>query len=241
MFKSNKILTAVVLVILIAIAITSVSFANAAEPPSIVIIVPWAPDDLEISVFSDGEYEKATKVDKTIETYFAFYIHGLKSSSDYKVKINTEDKDFEIILNEQLKTYNNIFTLDLEKQTLKPGKLFSRTIALVSFRIILTLIIEGFVFFLFGYRQKKSWVIFLIINLLTQGTLNFWLSGFTPFSSYGIFFGLIFAEFWIFVVEMIALSFFITEQRTRKTILYVLIANLASLVVGGHLITILPL
>lgn len=240
MYKTKRSLQTVILFILIGLVITSVSFANAAEPPSIVIIVPGAPDDLEINIFPESECERANKLDKVIETYYTFYLRGHKSSSDYKFKINTEDSEFEIVLDKPLKTYNNIFMLDLKEQILTPGKALSRTIILVSLRIILTLIIEGLVFLGFGYRQKKSWIIFLIVNLLTQGGLNIWLNGFMPLASYMVF-TLVFGEFWVFIAEIIAFTIFIKEQRRGKTISYVLIANLLSLIVGGYLISVLPI
>lgn len=240
MFNSNKILSVVILLILTMLVMTSLSFANAAEPPSIVIIVPGAPDDLEINIFPESECERANKLDKRIETYYTFYLRGSKHTSDYKFKISAASGDFEILLDEPLKTYNNIFTLNLKERTLKPGKSLSRTIKLVSVRVILTLIIEGAIFLLFGYREKKSWVYFLIINLMTQGALNIWLNGFTPLQSY-LFFTLVFGEIWVFIAEMIAFSVLVKEQGRIKTIAYVLIANALSLILGGYMISMLPI
>lgn len=240
MIKFNKILLGVLLSILIVVFIIPVSFGNSAEPPSVLIIVPNAPEDLEISIWSEGDYIKANESDKMVEKYYTFYSRELNNLSDYRLKVSTGDSAFEIRLNEPLKSYNNIFTLDLKKETLVSGKLLSRTITLVSMRIILTLIIEGFVFLLFGYRQKRSWIIFFIINLITQGVLNIWINGFMPLMSY-IIFALIFAEIWIFVAEMISFSILIKEQSRLKTILYVLTANLLSLIAGGYVISVLPI
>ncbi len=240
MYKSNRILFAIILSILTVFAATAISFGNSAEPPSILIIVPDAPDDLEIEMFSNDKYIKADKLDKTLEKYYTFSLHDLEGLSKYKFKISTEDSSFEILLDEPLQGYNNVFTLNIKKQTLTSGKLFSRTLKLVSLRITLTLIIEGLIFLSFGYREKRSWIIFLVINLLTQGFLNIWLNGFTPMKSY-IFFALIFGEIWVFIAEAIGFSIFIKEHNRSKTIGYVLLANFLSLIAGGYLISLLPL
>ncbi len=240
MVKVNKLLPIIFLSILIVIAISPICYGNAAEPPSILIIVPDAPENLEISIESNGEYRSANKVNKIVEKYYTFYSRDLKNTENYNLKIETEENYFEILIDEDLKSYNNIFTLDLKNQTLTSGKSLSRSITLVSLRIALTLIIESLIFLAFGYRKKKSWIIFLIINLLTQGVLNIWINGFSPLISY-IFLALIFGEIQVFIVEIFIFLKFVKEHSKLRTVLYVLLANLLSLIAGGYLITILPI
>jgi hypothetical protein len=52
---------------------------------------------------------------------------------------------------------------------------------------------------------------------------------------------MIFAEVFIFIIEMAVFLLFIKEHRCWRTAGYVLIANLLSLILGGYLITVLPL
>jgi hypothetical protein len=216
---------------------TLVCYANSAEPPSILIIVANAPDDLDISI--GPENIQAHRTDKGLESYFTFYSSDLKYS-DYTVKVTTGDGTFEMTLDTPLASYNNIFTLDLDSRTLSPGKSLSRSISLLALRILSTLLIEAIVFYLFGYRRKESWLIFLIINLITQGVLNIWLNGsFTPLDSY-IIFSMIFGEILVLIVEMIAFLIFVKEHHRLRIASYVIIANLLSLVAGGYLITVLP-
>ena len=85
-----------------------------------------------------------------------------------------------------------------------------------------------------------SWIMFLLINLLTQGALNIWLDGFNPLDGYLIAV-LIFGEFLVFIVEIAAFLLLVKEHRGLRTVLYVLLANLLSLIVGGYVITILPI
>lgn len=238
MLKKAKPILVIMLSIFIFFSIASQCYANSAEPPSILIIVPNAPDDLEISINSGDTYIKANKTDKVIEKYYTFYSRDLRTTNDYILKITIDDVDYEIALEEPLKTYNNIYTLNLERQTLTPGKLLSRSILLVSMRMILTLIIEAIVFWVFGFRNKKSWIAFLIINLITQGVLNIMINGSTPLASYLVL-TLAFLEILVLIVELIAFLTFVKEYRLR-TVFYVIIANLLSLVVGGYIITVLP-
>ncbi len=225
---------------LIIFPFINVSFANSAEPPSILIIVPNAPDDLEIEILSEDSYINAKKTDKIIEKYYAFYYRDLKNLDSYVLKISSENTNFEIPLEYKLKTYNNVFMLDLKEQTLTSGKSLSRTMKLVSLRVFLTLIIESIIFLIFGYRQKKSWLYFLVINLFTQGFLNIWLNGLSPVVGYALF-ALIFGEILVLIAELIAFSILTKEKSRIITFSYVLLANLASLIIGGYAITLLPI
>ena len=106
--------------------------ANAAEPPSIFIIVSNAPDDLETS--------------KSFEIYFSFYLYDLQGTS-YTFQVTAGGEVFEIELDKPVNTYNNIYTLNLEKQTLTLGKSTSRSALLIFSRVAFTLVIEGLLFF----------------------------------------------------------------------------------------------
>lgn len=240
MFKKNNILYIVILSMITFLFIPSFIFANSAEPPSILIIVSNPPKDLDISLQAKGELTNARKIDKVIETYYLFYYRDIKDYANYKFEISTGDINYQVDLEAPLKSYNNIYTLNLDKGILTPGKLLSRSISLVALRVSLTLIIEAIVFWFFGFRKKRSWVTFLVINLITQGALNIWINGFSPITSY-IFLSLIFAEILILIVELFGFSTFVKELRKGDRILYVIIANFLSLVVGGYIISVLPI
>ena len=239
MFKACKLFTAIILSAFILISVISVCYGNSAEPPSIIIIVGNAPDDLEISIGSGNSYAKANKTSNLIESYYTFYSRDLKADDGYIIKVSTEGSTFEISLEEPLSAYNNIYTLDLKNQKLTPGKTLPRSVLLVTLRISLTLLIEAVMFWLFGFRNKKSWIAFLVINLITQGALNIWINGFSPLKGY-IIVSLVFGEINVFIFEIIAFLAILKEQRRIKTFLYAIIANLLSLFAGGYIITVLP-
>lgn len=212
--------------------------ANAAEPPSIFIIVPNAPDDLQITLIPDGI--NARKTSKSFETYFSFYLYDLQGTS-YTFQVTTGGEVFEIELDKPVNTYNNIYTLNLEKQTLTLGKSTSRSALLIFSRVAFTLIIEGLLFFLFGYRHKRSWLVFIVVNLLTQLTLWISLNGTLPFQAAYVILSLFFAEVLIFIIEMLAFLILVNEHRRLRTAAYVIIANVLSLLAGIFLITTLPI
>lgn len=234
----KKIATIMTVFVLI-FSMVNICFANAAEPPSIVIIVNDAPEDLSISLV-DGELEEVFERDGGSKTaYFALY-PGMVDIENGQLKLVTSDSVDYINIDSEM-SYNNVFTLDYSELTLKKGFDITRSVIRVVLRVALTLIIEGLVFFLFGYREKASWIIFICINLVTQGWLNWWLVRTTPYESYGLFFLLIFAEFVIFSTEMLGLPILIKEKKKIRTIAFALVANMVSLIVGGLIIQALPI
>jgi hypothetical protein len=235
MFNVKRFFFLILVVIAISCINTHVTYANPLPPPSIMIIVPNAPNDLEISL----ESQKARRIDKPFESHFTLYRSNLKST-DNRLKVTTGGSTFEITADTPLDSYYSVFTLDLERQTLKPGKSLLRSFSLISLMIVLTLIIEAIVFFLFGFRRKRSWLIFLIVNLITQGVLNIFISlGSTPINGY-IIYKLIGGEFLVFIIEMTAFLTLVKEHGRLRTGLYVIAANLLSLIAGGYLIMVLP-
>lgn len=236
MYRPTKVPMITFIVVLLVFLFLSTVNANSAEPPSILIMVSNAPKDLEITI---GEDIVTKRTDKVIESYFTSYSRELRNIDEYYLNANYGGDSFRIDFNEPLNKYFNVYTLNLKNQTLIEGKSLARSITLVSLRVTLTLILEAFVFFLLGFRERKFWIAFLLINLITQGGLNIWLNSFMPMRGYLII-ALVFGEVLIFVAELIGFSLFVNEQRKLKVILHVLLANLLSLILGGYIITVLP-
>lgn len=78
------------------------------------------------------------------------------------------------------------------------------------------------------------------MNLLTQGVLNIVTSGGWPLGIY-IIYNLIFLELFVFVVEIVDALMFVKEHNRVRRVVFVLIANLMSLILGGWLITALAI
>lgn len=241
MNKTSKCLILMMLLCMLIISILpAIVSANSAEPPSLIILINNPPNDLSIVLVSNKNQPEAVARRVAWEGYYVFYKRDMQADDIYTFKILTNEESFECTLSTPLKRYNNVVTLDLSNRELKSGVYPFRSFLLVSIRLLLTLLLEGIVFWLFGFRQKKSWVIFLAINLTTQGLLNIWLnSGGSPLPSY-IILSLVFGEFFVFLVEMIMFPIFIKEHKRSHIIAYAFFANLISLIAGGYIISILP-
>ncbi|HBV88688.1 MAG TPA: hypothetical protein DEF42_19100 [Desulfosporosinus sp.] len=214
--------------------------ANSAEPPSLVILVKNPPDDLAIVMVSNEHQTEASVRRVAWEGYYVYRSRDMQADGQYRFKVATKGESFECAIDSPLQDYNNVFTLDLAQEELTPGKYPFRQAILVSIRLLLTLIIEGVVFWLLGFRQRISWLVFLTINLVTQGALNLWLNnGGSLIPSY-LLIALIFGEFFVFVAELIAFPYFIKEHKKSRIMIYVIIANLLSLIAGGYIISVLP-
>ncbi len=230
----------ILLTVLLLCPLVHPAWANSAEPPSILIIVQDPPLDLDITLITGDAEVPARKVHKFIETYYTFYSRELGDSESYMLQVRHKGQAFELPLARPAKTYNTIFTLNLETHTLTEGKLPLRNALLIALRVSLTLLLEGAVFWIMGFRSRRTWALFIGINLLTQGVLNLWLSGMMPLESYPILV-LIWGEIFVFLAEIIAFKMLVKEHRTRRVIGAVLLANSLSLLAGGWLITRLPL
>lgn len=238
--KNKRFLLSVIIGLLIVSMVPMVVFANAAEPPAIVILVNNPPEDLSVVLVSHPDRIDAIVREIAWEGYYAFYSGDLRDETDFVFKITSGSESFEWTPDVALENYNNVFTLDVSKQTITPGKYPLRSLILVSMRVLITLLIEGFIFFLFRFKEKKSWIVFFAVNLVTQGALNILLSGGNAlFASY-LLIPLVLGEFVVFAVEALAFPLLIKEQNKRRIFAYVFIANTISLIAGGYLISVLP-
>ena len=216
--------------------------ANSAEPPGLLIVVENAPEDMRLAIqFDEHEIIELRVERKAWETYYRYYYHLSEAQYDVdftkaKLIVSSENINFSCDLPAAaFETYNNLLQLNLKTQTVEMGI----SPLLVSMRVSLTLVIEGIVFFLFGYRQKKSWQIFLITNLLTQGFVNIMLSK-SIANSYAIIIYFI-LEMLVVLFELIPYTAFIDEHKKIRNFFTCLIANAASLVLGAWIITHLPI
>lgn len=241
--KLNRFLL-LVLLCTILLFISTTIYANSAEPPAIVILINNPPDDLEIKMISN-EFEHEAKIRKVAwEGYFAFYSKDIKVDNNiiYRFKITTDDNSFECTYNGPVTWYRQVLTLDMSTQKLTAGKYHLRSILLVTIRVLSTLAIEGIIFWLFRFRKKRSWIMFILVNLFTQGMLNIWLntSSGSIFPRYDLIIMLIVGELFVFTSEIILLPKLINEHKKSVVTTFAVIANLVSLIAGGYLISILP-
>lgn len=211
--------------------------ANAAEPPSLVILVHNPPEDLTIELVNGSERQETAFRRIGWEGYYIVY-HNFKADGIYKLRVTTQGARFDCQTSQPLNHYCSVFTLDLSARTLTPGTAPLHTLLTVSVRVALTLVIEGILFWLFGYRKNRSWRVFILVNLATQLVLTLLLrSGYTfSIKLYDLWL----AEVPVFLIEMFAMPILIKEHSKRRAVLFAFLANTASLSAGSLLITVLP-
>ena len=239
--------------------------ANAAEPPCLTIVVVSAPDDLELAlVDTDGAEAYQLRKRQSVrgwETYFRFtYSHVTLPGREYesddvdlsklRLAVTTGGNTTLLRLPEKtFERYNNVLLLDLsevkQNPVVFPAEYMLRTelypgrmVLVIGLRVALTLLIEGVLFWAFGYREKHSWGVFLCFNAMTQLVLNLLLGG-ASMDSY-VLYGSYLLEAAIVVFEALAYWNTLNEKRGRS-IIYALCANVASLVIGALMIANLPL
>lgn len=239
-----KKLSALIVALLLILALPVSASANAAEPPGITIIVEDAPDDISLTLELAEEPEYGAhiqKAQKNWEVYFHLYYHWDSGTLDGAViKVESYQKSFSCPLPEGAYSgYNNILTLNFETQTLTFGQRWWRQPLLTAVRVTVTFLIEGLIFFAFGFRSKRSWLVFFAVNLVTQGWLNYVING-SAFSGGYWLFGLYLAEFLIFIVETVIFPLATKELPKLRCLLYALSANITSLIAGLLLIRYLP-
>lgn len=253
MKRSIRILTVLMTLLLLFPVFFSTAHANSAEPPCFTILVSNPPEDLTLSVrltSEDGQKSEVTLTShrKAWETYYRLFYHmlpdftekGNEALEGTVLIVSSDRKSFECPLPaDAFKFYNNLMTLDLRSETLTVGQPAYRVPLLTAMRVILTLLIEGLVFYLFRYREKRSWILFLVVNLITQIGLNTQFSG--PSTSGYWVISYLFLEILIFITEAILFCCFAKEKKKLRGFLYAITANLASLLLGGYLIGHLPI
>ena len=225
------------------------TLANSVEPPGFVILVAGAPEDLTIAMLCDNEMVVDPVVlqvkRKNWEAYYRYYYHMVPGETDLRqsmLQITTGDETYTLKLPiETTQRYNNVLTLDWESRTLTVGQPVWRGPLLVTARVVLTLLIEGFVFWWFGYREKKSWIVFLGINLLTQTGLNMGLTGSVP-GAYGYWpAALLLVEILVLIIEIVAYLLFLWEDKKSKGTWFAIAGNIASWGLGALPMTLMPI
>lgn len=226
-------------IIFIAVFVFTTSFsvpvyANSAAPPSLTIVVLNAPDEIEI--YSADGTEKAYREFSLSDPLFRFYESGTFPNA---IVIRAEGRETLLELPaENISGYDKYAVLDYKTMELSVGQPVWRAPLLIFLRVSFTLIIEGIVFILFGFRTKRDAAVFLTVNILTQAALNVIIL--TETNTSFLMVELIFLEIVIFIIEAAAYCFLFTEHSKGERVIFSFIANLASLFIGGAAIYLLP-
>ncbi len=241
----KKILTILfLLVLLFSMAVPA--FANSAEPPGLTILSNDLPQGAVLTLITpEGEileFRQIIRNDRAWESQHRLWFPwDFKNWSGTKLCVTVGNDSFTCSLPEvEGIPYNTVVTLDYKNQTLALGQDPWRQPLLTAIRILLTLLCEGLIFLAFGFRKKRSWLVFFIVNLLTQGWLNIVLNDFAFSSSY-ILLALVGIEICIFLAEAVVFPLAVKERKVWQRIVYAITANAVSLAAGILLISNLPI
>lgn len=218
------------------VLIPKLVLANAAEPPYISIIVPNSYGVEEIILYDENTEHSLDGDKKLLETIFQVKLRDISKIENYNFKILARDESFDISLASEGMAYSNIYSLDYENKQLKSGKSMIRSIKMVGVRMIITILIEGLIFYLFGFRDRRSWKIFFLVNIVSQAGINIWINSLNTLSAYSLTMAYIFMELLVVVLEPIAYMRFLKEASRLKVLSFGLVSNLASLYIGAKLI-----
>ncbi len=220
------------------------SQANSAEPPMITIIIEDVDLEVKAEMISNDTTLTGHVEEVKIETYIKFYHSDLPMNKPLEDRvvfiIETKNQNYEIEHVIESRDYNQVYTLNSQTNELMEGKSLTRNLKLIGMRLGLTLLIEAIIFFLLGYRKTRTWIVFLIINLITQGWLNYDISFNWQPHSY-VLFSFVIMEILILIAELVMFMFAVKEGKKLKLALTVILANVTSLFVGGYLILTFPL
>lgn len=238
----------IIFFVIVCTLIPTTVFSNAAEPPTLTIVTIAPPDDLnmtmEINYADSSDTVELDRIDKAWERYFRYYRSFYPNTIEQVISVNLhirydDNESIHEIPIDSLKVYNSLMTYDLRINVLNIGQPAWRAPLLFFIRVGITLIVEGIIFYLFGYRDRKSWIIFLIVNLITQGIINYFIKGINIGSYY--FIGYVLLELLIIFFERLAFANALSEKDRPTAKNYALVANLASLIIGGYAISNLPI
>ena len=100
--------------------------------------------------------------------------------------------------------------------------------------LIPTLVAEGILLWLFGFRTKRDWLVFLLVNLVTQAALHILVGSaiLSVGAHYLYYLMLLPVEVLILLVEAIAYRFLLRDQKPGRRVGYAICANLASYAAG---------
>ncbi len=238
MKRHIRLMTILILVLISTFPV--IVIANSMEPPGTVLIIEGKATSIDAWIEKGEDEIHGRRIQYPLETQYWFDAFDTYYNADditIVVKVDNEIGEFSL---RQFTQYHNTYTYNIKSGLLIEGKSEIRSIILVMLRVLLTLIIEGIIFYLFGFRNRKSWMLFIIINLITQISLNIYINNLEVAVSYPLII-LIVSELWVFIAEIISFSIIVTENRIGRRIGYAVVANLVSLVLGGLLLTLLPI
>ncbi len=263
----TKRLSTIVFTLLFTMLLVVPVFANAEAGPDFTVMILSAPDDTIITLITPNGvelelrplkrgWESCFRLDYT-RLYDAMYPDTLYNSErmrktenivpDSVLRIESAVDGLSAIVpmpedNQILYNHLAVLTLNGENGVSMANSTYMplRNVILVLIRVSVTLIAEGVILYLLGYRSRRSWIIFLTVNLVTQTFLNVTVTG--NYLAIGYWeLGFMVLETLIFLTEGIAFALLLKEHKSIRGFITAVLANTVSLLCGWFLLVNLPL
>lgn len=244
MKKERRIWMLMAVFLLLSVILPQPVSANSGPPPNLTVIVTGAPEDAVVTLETVDKTQEVSSVKESVRLWERCYRIYLTewgydpAGSTLVVKTGGVEYRYEVPKGAG-DGYEDLLMLDFAAGTLTLGQPAWRKPLLVSLRVALTLLLEGLVFFLIGYRKPVSWVIFVVINLLTQTWLNFSIASQAFRGGYWFLLFLL-MEAGILIVEGLLFPLTVEEKGKGMAVFHAIAANLLSLALGGWLLGNLP-
>ena len=246
--KIKKVIMIILVAVIISLAIaTPVQAMVTPGPQELTIVVINAPEDLAMQIVYDGELEtdgtfqieeSGWRSRRAWETYYRFNLssepQGVWSYEDITILISSaEYGEFEITIPVPSWHFRRAFAirLDLETQTFSPAYSHARNLIIALCWLIPLFAIDSLVFFIFRYRNKESWRVFVRKNLIMHSIfISFWFLLHLVLipTIIGILFAPLLLVIWVvkLIVEITAYKRDIVEQSNQRAILCAILMNL---------------
>lgn len=232
------------------------ALAAGTDGPCFAVLVGSAPEDLSLSLRYPAEAgHDPVVLEKDVrawETYYRFDYHGAPVNWKYGMPKGTEllaetgAESFSCLLPEKEQGgQNTLFVLDLKARTLREGAPWYRHGLLTALRVVITLLLQGTIFFLFRYRSRRSALVYAcfcaVVQLLLNGCLLWGTSTLFCTDMVWDLVLLSMTEFFIFIIGTAAVALLMREHSERRAIACGLAANFAALGVSVLSLCLLPL
>lgn len=241
---NRKLFAFAVALLLLSTILPVTAAANSAAPPNLTILVYGAPDDLTLALEDIKNGEEVSYIQnnhRVWENCYRIYLTLWDLDVSGCVLVVTGGgQEFRCEIPKGAGYgYEDLVTLDFNARTLTLGQPAWRAPLYVALRVVLTLLIEGAVFFVIGYRKPASWIAFVVINLLTQTWLNVSIAAQAFYGGYWFLLFLM-METGILIAEGIAFPLVVKEKGKALAVLHAIFANLLSLFLGSWMLGSLP-
>lgn len=261
-YRIFAVLAAVVLAVVVSLPV----YANAEAGPDFTVLITGAPEDLTVSLVTpDGVSAELRPLRRGWESCFRLYYYELfeamngdarysyeaiavmeKTAAKSSLHLVSAEEGIDCTVPmpaENQMRYNHLSVMKMADKTAVPGSssyMVWRNVLLVALRVSVTLVTEGVIFFLMNYRTRRSWIVFIIVNLVTQIFLNVTITGNYLAAGYWEL-GFFILEGLIFLIEAVLFAVLLREHRRFRGFVTAILANAVSLACGWALLANLPL